>query len=104
MGNRLTNTTVAQHEVRSSDTLDSTCFSGDRPAPLRVRQSNRTWIFPSSRPKSRAARRSGETLLRQARGCPRVYWQTQAGNATARLLYDKVAVHRGFIRYDIDLG
>ncbi len=40
----------------------------------------------------------------RAQGCPRVYWQTQAGNATARLLYDKVAVHRGFIRYDIDLG
>ena len=40
----------------------------------------------------------------RAQGCPRVYWQTQAGNATARRLYDKVAVHRGFIRYDIDLG
>ena len=39
----------------------------------------------------------------RARGCPRVYWQTQASNATARLLYDKVAVNRGFIRYDIDL-
>lgn len=40
----------------------------------------------------------------KARGCPRLYWQTQASNATARLLYDKVAVNRGFIRYDIDLG
>ena len=39
----------------------------------------------------------------KARGCPRLYWQTQASNATARLLYDKVAVNRGFIRYDIDL-
>jgi len=38
------------------------------------------------------------------RGCPRVYWQTQDSNATARLLYDKVAVNRGFIRYDIDLA
>lgn len=37
------------------------------------------------------------------RKCPRVYWQTQESNATARLLYDKVAVNRGFIRYDIDL-
>lgn len=37
------------------------------------------------------------------RKCPRVYWQTQENNATARLLYDKVAVNRGFIRYDIDL-
>ncbi len=38
------------------------------------------------------------------RKCPRVYWQTQESNATARLLYDKVAVNRGFIRYDIDLA
>ncbi|WP_020694325.1 GNAT family N-acetyltransferase [Reyranella massiliensis] len=37
------------------------------------------------------------------RKCPRVYWQTQESNATARLLYDKVAVNRGFIRYDIEL-
>lgn len=27
----------------------------------------------------------------------------QASNATARLLYDKMAVNRGFIRYDIEL-
>lgn len=40
----------------------------------------------------------------RARGCPRLYWQTQASNATARLLYDKVAVNRGFIRYDIELS
>lgn len=38
------------------------------------------------------------------RKCPRVYWQTRDSNATARLLYDKVAVNRGFIRYDIDLA
>lgn len=38
------------------------------------------------------------------RKCPRVYWQTQDSNATARLLYDRVAVNRGFIRYDIDLA
>jgi GNAT superfamily N-acetyltransferase len=40
----------------------------------------------------------------RAQGCPRLYWQTQASNATARLLYDKVAINRGFIRYDIELG
>jgi GNAT superfamily N-acetyltransferase len=40
----------------------------------------------------------------KARGCPRLYWQTQAGNATARLLYDRMAVNRGFIRYDIELA
>ena len=38
------------------------------------------------------------------RNCSRLYWQTHESNATARLLYDKVAVNRGFIRYDIDLG
>ena len=32
-------------------------------------------------------------------GSPRVYWQTQETNATARRLYDKVAEHTGFIVY-----
>jgi len=40
----------------------------------------------------------------KAQGCPRLYWQTQASNTTARLLYDRMAVNRGFIRYDIELG
>lgn len=40
----------------------------------------------------------------KARGCRRVYWNTQASNSTARHLYDKVAENRGgFIRYQIDL-
>ncbi len=39
----------------------------------------------------------------RVRECSRVYWNTQATNATARLLYDKVGIHRGFIRYDIDV-
>jgi len=34
----------------------------------------------------------------------RYYWSTQEDNATARALYDKVAKHNGFIRYDYDLG
>lgn len=33
-------------------------------------------------------------------GATRFYWLTQAHNATARRLYDRVAEHRGFIRYD----
>ena len=32
-------------------------------------------------------------------GCSRVYWLTQQSNATARLLYDKVARNSGFIVY-----
>jgi GNAT superfamily N-acetyltransferase len=37
------------------------------------------------------------------RGCARVYWHTQAGNETARRLYDQVAENRGFIQYLIQL-
>jgi GNAT superfamily N-acetyltransferase len=39
----------------------------------------------------------------RAQGCGRIYWQTHHTNATARQLYDKVAINRGFIRYDIAL-
>ncbi|MCP2337220.1 GNAT family N-acetyltransferase [Actinomadura rupiterrae] len=34
------------------------------------------------------------------RDVSRLYWTTQEHNATARLLYDKVAKHNGFLRYD----
>jgi GNAT superfamily N-acetyltransferase len=37
------------------------------------------------------------------RGASRLYWQTKFDNARARALYDKVAVFRGFIRYDCPL-
>ena len=33
-------------------------------------------------------------------GAARYYWMTQEHNATARLLYDKVAKWNGFIRYE----
>jgi len=39
----------------------------------------------------------------RARDCSRVYWSTQETNATARKLYDRVAVNRGFILYQINL-
>jgi GNAT superfamily N-acetyltransferase len=39
----------------------------------------------------------------RAQGCGRLYWLTHESNAAARALYDKVAVNRGFIRYDIAL-
>jgi GNAT superfamily N-acetyltransferase len=40
-----------------------------------------------------------------ARGqnCSRVYWSTHETNATARRLYDQVALNRGFILYQIAL-
>ncbi|HTR84342.1 MAG TPA: GNAT family N-acetyltransferase [Reyranella sp.] len=34
------------------------------------------------------------------RGAARFYWQTKYDNTRARALYEKVAVFRGFIRYD----
>jgi GNAT superfamily N-acetyltransferase len=39
----------------------------------------------------------------EAAGSPRVYWQTQETNATARRLYDDVATNSGFIVYRRDL-
>ena len=39
----------------------------------------------------------------RTQGCGRVYWNTQASNATARRLYDRVARDTGFVRYQIDL-
>ena len=35
----------------------------------------------------------------QARGAKRVYWITHQDNATAQVLYDKLAVNSGFIQY-----
>ncbi|SDN47278.1 GNAT family N-acetyltransferase, partial [Allokutzneria albata] len=40
----------------------------------------------------------------RGRGCPRLYWQTHQDNATARALYDKVAVFGGMIVYVRRLG
>ena len=36
----------------------------------------------------------------EARGAVRYYWHTAVDNTVARALYDKLAQHRGFIRYD----
>ena len=38
------------------------------------------------------------------RGLPNVRWLTAEDNTTARALYDKVAVNKGFIRYDYPMG
>ena len=37
--------------------------------------------------------------IASAAGATRVYWHTQESNATARMLYDKVAENSGFIVY-----
>ncbi|MGA8400483.1 MAG: GNAT family N-acetyltransferase [Stellaceae bacterium] len=36
--------------------------------------------------------------------CLRLYWTTKENNATARVLYDRLAKFNGFIRYDYALG
>jgi GNAT superfamily N-acetyltransferase len=52
----------------------------------------------------------GSTLIREvaararARGASRYYWLTKETNAPARAVYDRVAQHLGFIRYDFPLG
>jgi len=59
-----------------------------------------------------AARRSGVGRqliegvyeLARAAGCSRVYWQTMADNAAGRALYDRMAVHKGFIVYAHELA
>jgi GNAT superfamily N-acetyltransferase len=38
-----------------------------------------------------------------AHDCGRVYWHTRETNATARILYDKVATLPGFIMYTMEL-
>jgi len=38
------------------------------------------------------------------RGAPRLYWLTQQSNERARRLYDRVARHHGFIRYDYPMA
>ena len=40
----------------------------------------------------------------RSRGAARLYWLTHQDNATARTLYDKLAAHRGFIRYDYPIS
>lgn len=40
----------------------------------------------------------------KARASTRMYWLTQDHNATARLLYDRIAKNSGFIRYEYPLG
>ena len=39
----------------------------------------------------------------RGRGAERYYWHTHEDNAVARALYDQVARHAGFVRYDFAL-
>lgn len=55
---------------------------------------------PEARGKG-AGRALIEAVYAQAddKGCPVVYWNTAEDNATARLLYDRIANKTGFIKY-----
>ena len=59
---------------------------------------------PAARGKG-VARTLIEAVAEEARrnGAARYYWLTQEDNSVARLLYDKVARFKGFIRYEFPL-
>lgn len=62
---------------------------------------NDLFVDPSGR-RSGVARKLIEAVYEAAdrAGAPKVYWLTHESNAAARLLYDQVARHRGFIQYE----
>ena len=83
---------IAHYLFHSSVWARSNCYLQD------------LFTLPSARGRG-VARALIEAIAEQARveGAARYYWLTQAQNATARTLYDKVASHAGFIRYDYPL-
>ena len=83
---------IAHYTFQASVWFDDTCYLADLFVDETVRGQG-------------AARALIEAVATAARdrGCPRYYWLTQANNVRARGLYDKVARHVGFIRYDYPL-
>jgi GNAT superfamily N-acetyltransferase len=77
---------------RSTTRLNEVCYLQD----LFTRPSHRGL---------RIAQKLIEAVYAAAReaGSSRVYWQTQAANASGRALYDKVAHHAGFVVYSHEL-
>ncbi len=64
-------------------------------------------MFTDAQARGRGVARAlieGVAAEAKVRGASRLYWLTHHTNGTARTLYDKVAAHRGFIRYDYPLG
>ena len=78
---------------RSTTMIEPTCYLQDLFADPAVRGQG-------------VGRRLIEAVYERARaaGLSRVYWQTHETNATARLLYDRVAENRGFIVYSKNVG
>jgi GNAT superfamily N-acetyltransferase len=84
---------IAHYLFHASTWTDDVCYLQD------------LFVDEAARGKG-VARALIEELARKARerGAARLYWTTRHDNATARTLYDKVARHNGFIRYDYPLG
>ena len=76
---------------RSTWLIGPTCYLND------------LFVDPSGR-RSGVARKLIEAVYEAAdkAGAPKVYWLTHESNAAARLLYDQVARHGGFIQYQRD--
>ncbi|GAA1503553.1 GNAT family N-acetyltransferase [Dactylosporangium maewongense] len=83
---------IAHFLVHASITTDDVCYLQD------------LFTAPSARGQGVArALIAAVADWARARHCNRVYWSTHHTNATARRLYDQVAVNRGFILYQIPL-
>ena len=83
---------IAHFLVHASTTAPDSCYLQD------------LFTAPAARGRgvARALIAAVEAWARE-HGCGRLYWHTQAGNQTARRLYDQVGEHRGFIVYQIAL-
>ena len=74
---------------RSTTRIELTCYLQD--------------LFTVPAERGRGVGRSlieGVCRVAGAAGLARVYWQTQGSNAIARVLYDRMASHNGFIVYE----
>ena len=83
---------IAHFLVHASTTTDDVCYLQD--------------LFTASDVRGKGVARALIAAVAdwaRERHCNRVYWSTHHTNATARRLYDQVAVNRGFILYQIPL-
>jgi ribosomal protein S18 acetylase RimI-like enzyme len=62
------------------------------------------WVEPSARGAGWGRKLIDALIARgRARGWRRIYWHTEADNAAARRLYDRVSRLTDYVRYDISL-
>ncbi|MGJ6966507.1 GNAT family N-acetyltransferase [Streptosporangium sp. G11] len=83
---------IAHFLIHASTTSPDVCYLQD--------------LFTAPQARGKGAGRAlieAVTEWARARDCSRVYWSTQETNTAARGLYDKIAVNRGFILYQINL-